>query len=273
MTTLVNGSEKTQVSVNDRGLMYGQCVFETIVVNKGKPCLLDLHLERLAKGAKCLGIDFDRSVISAEVIDLAQPLTIGIIRVNLTMGEGGRGYQNPVSPTSTRIISQHDYPSYPKAYWHKGIVLGIADIRLSHQPLLAGIKHGNRLEQVIARSQWQDSWQEALLLDVGGNVIEATQSNVFLVKDDSLITPSLEKSGVEGVMRQTVIDVAKQAGIDTSIQAVTLNDIKGADEVFLSNSVIGIWPVKLFEKIEYSSLTLSNKLLKIIEKNEFIPTV
>ena len=253
--------------------MYGQCVFETVVVNKGKPCLLDLHLERLAKGAKCLGIEFDRSVISAEVLDLAQSLTTGIIRVNLTMGEGGRGYQNPVSPTSTRIISQHDYPSYPKAYWHKGIVLGVADIRLSHQPLLAGIKHGNRLEQVIARTQWHDSWHEALLLDIDGNVIEATQSNVFLVKDKSLITPSLEKSGVEGVMRHTVIDVAKQMGIDTSIQTVSIDDIENADEVFLTNSVIGIWPVNHFDKRQYFSLTLSNKLLKIIEKNEFIPTV
>lgn len=271
MTTLVNGCNVDQVSVNDRGLMYGQCVFETIAVNKGKPCLLDAHLDRLCKGAKVIGIGVDRIAVINDVTSLASPLSRGIVRVNLTMGEGGRGYQNPDQPKTTRIVSQHDYPNHDKSYWNDGVTIGLADIRLSKQPSLAGIKHGNRLEQIIARSQWQDSWQEALLLDCDGHVVEATQSNVFLVKEGRLITPSLDTSGVAGVMRQCVINEAKNDGFNVSIQSLNVDDVVQADEVFLTNSVVGIWPVKAFNQTKYNGFKITSKLLKNIINNEFIP--
>jgi len=271
LLTLINGNDSNQVSVFDRGLMYGQCVFETIAVSNGKPCLLEAHLERLVIGANLLSITVDQTLISKEVVQLAKPLARGIIRVNLTMGEGGRGYQNPTQAFSTRIISQHEYPNYSKEYWTDGIELGLATIRLSQQPALAGIKHGNRLEQVIARSEWKNHWQEALILDTDDNVIEGTQSNVFLVRDQCLITPKLNKAGVNGVMRQCIIDWAKAAGFSVLIKTVSLEDIEQADEVFMSNSVIGLWPVKRFIETAYCDLTLTNKVLKYIIKNEFIP--
>ena len=252
--------------------MYGQCVFETIAVSNGKPCLFDLHLERLCKGADVLGIGVDREAITNEVVSLASPLNRAIIRVNLTMGEGGRGYQNPVNQKTTRIISQHDYLDHDKSCWTDGITLGLADIRLSKQPSLAGIKHGNRLEQIMARSQWQKGWQEALLLDVDDRVIEATQSNLFIVNDGHLMTPSLDASGVAGVMRQCVINEAKNEGFDVSIKAVSVDDVMQADEVFLTNSVIGIWPVKQFDQVKYNGFKIASKLLKNIINNEFIPT-
>jgi len=273
LSILVNGSNDVdQVSIHDRGLMYGQCVFETIAVNNGKPCLLDDHLDRLCSGAKVLGIGVDRKAVIRDVLLLASPLSRGVVRVNLTMGEGGRGYQNPDEQKTTRIVSQHDYPSHDKRYWTDGVVLGVVDIRLSRQPSLAGIKHGNRLEQIIARSQWREGWQEALLLDEDDSVIEATQSNVFIVKGGHLITPSLEASGVAGVMRQCVINQAKSDGLDVAIEAINIDDVKQADEVFLTNSVIGIWPVKEFDQVKYNGLRITNKLLKNIIKNEFFPT-
>ena len=188
------------------------------------------------------------------------------------MGEGGRGYQNPVNQKTTRIISQHDYLDHDKSCWTDGITLGLADIRLSKQPSLAGIKHGNRLEQIMARSQWQKGWQEALLLDVDDRVIEATQSNLFIVNDGHLMTPSLDASGVAGVMRQCVINEAKNEGFDVSIKAVSVDDVMQADEVFLTNSVIGIWPVKQFDQVKYNGFKIASKLLKNIINNEFIPT-
>ena len=272
LLTLINGSDANTVSAFDRGLLYGQSVFETVAVSNGKPCLLEPHLARLDKGAKVLGIEVDKALISSEVSQLALGMVCGVIRITLTMGEGGRGYHNPVKPSSTRIVSQYDYPDYPAKYRSDGIKLGVVDFRLSHQPVLAGIKHGNRLEQIIIRSQWQDGWQEALVLDVDGNVIEGTQSNVFIVKDGSLITPKLDKAGIDGVMRQSIIELAKASDISVVVRSVSLDEIKQADEVFMSNSVIGIWPVRAFNQSLYSELIITNKLLKLIIKNEFIPT-
>jgi len=212
--------------------MYGQCVFETIAVQNAKPCLLDLHITRLLKGANVLGIPADGDTIIDEVTQLSSSVELGIVRINLTMGEGGRGYQNPSSPSSTRIITLHEYPTYPKANWQEGIKIGLADIELAEQPLLAGIKHGNRLE-----------------------------------------TPNLDKAGVAGVMRQCVINEAQKSGLETLKQQVRIEDVEQADEVFLTNSVIGIWPVKQFRETRYNSIQVSTNLLKNIIKNEFIPTI
>ena len=253
--------------------MYGQCVFETIAVQNAKPCLLDLHITRLLKGANVLGIPADGDTIIDEVTQLSSSVELGIVRINLTMGEGGRGYQNPSSPSPTRIITLHEYPIYPKANWQEGIKIGLADIELAEQPLLAGIKHGNRLEQIIARNQWLPDWQEALLLDTNKHIIEGTQSNVFLVKNKQLITPNLDKAGVAGVMRHCVINEAQKSGLETLKQQVRIEDVEQADEVFLTNSVIGIWPVKQFRETRYNSIQVSTNLLKNIIKNEFIPTI
>lgn len=252
--------------------MYGQCVFETIAISNGKPCLLDSHLDRLCYGAKVLNIEVDRAVVAGEVLSLATSLDKAIVRVNVTMGEGGRGYQNPSKQKTTRIVSLHDYPAHDKRYWSEGVMLGLAEVRLSKQPSLAGIKHGNRLEQIIARSQWKEDWQEALLLDSDDQVIEATQSNIFLIKNNKLVTPSLDASGVAGVMRQCVINEAKDNGFDVLIKPVSVDEVMRADEVFLTNSVIGIWPVNEFNQMKYNGFNVASKLLKNIINNEFIPT-
>ena len=151
-------------------------------------------------------------------------------------------------------------------------MLGLAEVRLSKQPSLAGIKHGNRLEQIIARSQWKEGWQEALLLDSDDQVIEATQSNIFLIKNNKLVTPSLDASGVAGVMRQCVINEAKDNGFDVLIKPMSVDEVMRADEVFLTNSVIGIWPVNEFNQVKYNGFNIASKLLKNIINNEFIPT-
>lgn len=268
-----------QVSALDRGLMYGQCIFETIAINKGQPCLFDAHMLRLERGAKALYIEFERAKILAEVEQLLEQESTmiasrnAVLRINLTMGVGGRGYLNPVNSSATRILSLHDYPVHDEKNWNDGIELGLVDLRLAHQPLLAGIKHGNRLEQVIARSQWQPHWQEALVMDVDGNVIEGTQSNVFVVKKGCLLTPALDQAGVLGVMRDCVINIAKKLNIEVNIAPLSTSDIDDADEVFLTNSLIGLWPVKQYLQTQYFDLTMSNKLLKIIKNNEYIPTV
>ena len=278
MLVLVNGEASSQTSALDRGLLYGQSVFETIAVANSKPCLLGLHLARLSLACNTLDIPIDLEAIKS---DLEQVLVRikgdsslnnrAVIRLTLTMGEGGRGYLNPSEPDCTRIVSVHHYPDHPTGNWLDGIKLGVASIRLSHQPALAGIKHGNRLEQIIARSQWQSDWNEALLLDHNDNVIEATQSNVFIVKGNSLYTPCLELAGVAGVMREYIISKQHNLGLKFESVSLSLKELKEADEVFLSNSVIGVWPVKQLGDHSYSCFKTSRTLLKLMIENEVIP--
>ena len=208
--------------MHDRGLLYGQSVFETIAVVNGKACLLDLHIERLERGCKTLGIPLNTDLLLNELLGFIANCSKSVLRVTLTMGMGGRGYLNPEQAESVRILTLHEYPVQPPAHWDCGIELGVAKIRLASQPALAGIKHGNRLEQVIGRSQWQDSWREALLLDQAGNVIEGTQSNVFIVKAGQLLTPSLENAGVAGVMRSFILSNAYKLGLNTEIMSCLL---------------------------------------------------
>jgi len=189
LLVLVNGLVNSQTSALDRGLLYGQSVFETIAVSDNKLCLIELHLARLSLGCERLGIPFHSDQIHSDLERALQWIstnsavnTKAVIRITLSMGEGGRGYLNPETSMGNRVVSVHPYPEHPSSHWLNGVTIGVADIRLAHQPALAGLKHGNRLEQVIARSQWQADWHEALLLDLDNKVIEATQSNVFMVK-------------------------------------------------------------------------------------------
>ena len=271
----LNGKATDQISLSDRGLLYGQTLFETIPVCHQQPLLLERHLNRLAKGCKALSIDLDFEQLQIEINEFCQALTANklVLRITLSMGEGGRGYANPETPHSQRILSIHAFPKHPKTHWREGIKLGVAEIKLACQPALAGIKHGNRLEQVIARSQWHDDWQEALLLDQQDFVIEGTQSNLFVRHGNAVLTPDLSTSGVAGIMREQVLELADNIGVPTKIMSLSLADIEAADEVFLSNSVIGLWPVREFQKQTFSDFSISHQLLELLEENGAIPTL
>jgi 4-amino-4-deoxychorismate lyase len=160
----------------------------------------------------------------------------------------------------------------PKENWLDGIHLGMVTIRLAQQPALAGIKHSNRLEQVIARSQWKDGWGEAILLDDMDSVIEGTQSNLFVLKNGMLRTPDLSACGVVGVMRDYILANASRIGVATQIGRLTVADLEAADAILMCNSLIGIWPVKRFYGQEYENFKLSHKLLGLLRDDGVIPT-
>jgi len=233
------------------------------------------HLRRLEIGSRAIGIPYDDN-LRETIQEEAQSVTTGqnkaVLRVSLSMSEGGRGYLNPNAPNATRILSLHPYPEHPPENWQEGILLGMASIRLASQPALAGIKHGNRLEQIIARNQWLEGWQEALICDQNDYVVEATHSNVFIVCDGVLKTPDLSNCGVAGVMRGWVIETADTIGVKTLIVPLSGADIEAADEVFVTNSLIGLWPVKQFLNSVYEKPILANKLLNLMLKNEVIPS-
>ena len=267
----INGKLNSQAPSLDRGLLYGHTVFETIAIVDSTPRLLPAHLERLKNGALRLGIPLDDKLLASELDEFCSPMTQSCLRITLSIGSGGRGYQTPSEPQALRILSEHEYPNYPNSHREIGITLGVSDIRLSHQPLLAGIKHGNRLEQVIARQNWQQDWHEALLLDYQDNVIEANSANVFIVKNKQLFTPKLDQCGVDGVMRSYVIAMASELGFKTEAVSLSLQDILDADEVFLTNSLIGIWPVANCQDQEFNNNKIAQALLNRLIIDEVIP--
>ncbi|MEM8501423.1 MAG: aminodeoxychorismate lyase [Pseudomonadota bacterium] len=275
VTASINGRAADQISIQDRGLLYGQTLFETIAVVDQQPLLLGPHLQRLQSGCDALQIGLDSDLLTKEVTEFCQQQDAEkwVLRVTLSMGVGGRGYKNPDAPEPVRILSRHSYPDHPSELWEQGITLGLVDVRLARQPLLAGIKHGNRLEQIIARSQWQSGWHEALVRDDQDHVIEGTQSNLFIRNGEQISTPDLRNCGVAGVMREQVLQIANKIGASTRIVSLSSADIIAADEVFLSNSLVGVWPVKTFMDRQYDDFNACHKLLKLLQEDGSVPTI
>jgi 4-amino-4-deoxychorismate lyase len=252
MTILVNGHETEQLSTSDRGLQYGDGLFESIAVLDGRPLLWERHITRLTEGCRRLGIPVpDRATLYREIDQVAGRETRAVAKVIVTRGDSGRGYRSRAGTTPTRIVRDNPWTDYPAANARTGVELRWCQTRLSRQPALAGLKHLNRLEQVLARAEWQDEHAEGLMCDTDGLVIEGTMSNLFLVHDDILTTPDLSQSGIAGVMRAEVLAQATKHGIASRISPVTVAMVENAEELFLTNSLIGIWPVKRLEMTHY----------------------
>ena len=148
-----------------------------------------------------------------------------------------------------RVILLFDHPAYPPRYRKEGIQVRICETPVSVNSTLAGIKHLNRLDNVLARNEWLNSdVQEGIMLDEQGSIIEGTMTNVFLVSDHALITPSLERAGVAGVMRAYLLNMAKKNKVTTRIsEGIGIQQLYDAQEVFVCNSILGVWPVVKLE--------------------------
>lgn len=243
---LLNGEPAHCIDPADRGLQYGDGLFETLEVRRGRPLFLDRHLRRLALGCRRLMIPMpDADLLEAEALSLAAGKEAAVLKLIVTRGSGGRGYRQPDVIQPTRLFSLHPYPDYPSHYQAEGIVVDFCLQRLSCNPTLAGIKHLNRLEQVLARAEWaDDSRQEGLMLDSLDRVVEGTMSNLFIVKNGALLTPSLADCGVAGIVREWILTFASAEGISSVEADITVDEVLAADEAFVTNSVIGIWPVR-----------------------------
>lgn len=245
MISWVDGQPLTQLSLTDRGLAYGDGLFETIRVSAGTPMLLERHLQRLQEGCSRLQLSVDPQQLRSELLAFSSALGEGIAKLILTRGDGERGYAFVVDSPVRRLLLASPQPSYPADHAQSGIELYACQTRLSEQPLLAGMKHLNRLEQVLARNEWQDPrYAEGLMLDRSGRLVEGVFSNLFLVLDGELCTPDLQRCGVAGVMRAELIEQARAHGMRVRIADFDLDDLHRAQEVFLCNSLYGVWPVR-----------------------------
>lgn len=247
----INGEPCSQLSAQDRGLLYGDGLWETLPVTAGQPQLLQAHMKRLQTGLDALAIRADSGAIAQQARDLAQPYTSAVMKIMVTRGIGQRGYNPTTATTPTLIIDINEREPLTAAA-HKqqqhGIQVGICQhTRLGAQPLLAGFKHLNRLEQVLARAEMHDEWQEALVQDYAGNIIEGTMSNVFfLLPDTTWVTPDLSQCGIAGVMREQVLAAFHVMHIRCAVRNVSLEEAQRATGLFMCNSLVGIWPVCKF---------------------------
>ena len=243
---IVNGAIADTIPVMDRGLMYGDGVFRTMLVRNGRPVLWPRHYAKLA--ADCTALDIlcpASSVLEEEMSDLVRQDPDCVLKIVVSRGEGGRGYGAPSSTQPSRVMVTSPMPEYPASYATDGVRLHVCEIRMCHQPRLAGIKHLNRLENVLARMEWSTGdTPEGIMLDADGNVIEGTMSNLFMRKENHLITPDLSQCGVAGLQRERILAAAPKLGLAVEVKKFTLRDLLDADEVLVCNSVIGLWPVR-----------------------------
>ncbi len=246
MTTLVNGQPGSQISLSDRGFSYGDGVFETVLVEAGKTLLLARHLGRMKRGLKCLGIDIDQAFtdcLAAEIEQLAQGGGRRFIKLIVTRGQGGRGYKAAQDLQPTRVVMSGPATDYPQQWYQQGSELFLCRTRLGLNPQLAGIKHLNRLEQVLARREWHDQYPEGLVCDINDQLIEGTMSNLFLISGKRLLTAKLDQCGVAGIVRSVIIDWAQKNNVEVLQQRLRLDDLLAADGAFLTNTGFGVLPI------------------------------
>ena len=269
ISMLVNGAATDVIAVADRGVQYGDGLFETIKITAGAAEFWDRHLARLAFGCGRLAIPApDNGLLRREAMQLCEGAANGVLKIIVTRGQGGRGYCPPEPVTPSRIVALYPAPDHPESWAREGVRLHICETRLADQPRLAGLKHLNRLEQILARSEWSDAdTAEGLMCDYSDAVIEGTMSNLFLVRNGALHTPDLTRCGVAGIMRAVILEIARNLGFEIEVRRIERSDLDEADEVFVTNSVIGIWPVRAIEnrKLRPGSVTaeLSEAVLRL----------
>ena len=262
MRTWVNGIENGQISVHDRGLQFGDGVFETMRMIDGRVAFWPEHLSRLQSGCEQLGISLKNSQIEKQLTMIKREFVRGAVKLIVTRGESLRGYKVNNSKQANLIWLCSDLPEYPLQYYSEGVDICFCETTVSCHPKLAGLKHLNRLENVLARMEWQDEYQEGLMLDEQSHIVEGTMSNVFFINDDVLTTPDISCCGVAGVMRKMLLDIAIGEGIKIEVKKVPLFDVEFFDSILLTNSLIGAWPVKNINTQRYKISPLAQHLVE-----------
>ncbi len=245
---LVNGLPAETLALSDRAFQFGDGVFRTMRLQDGKLAFWQRHYRKLSNDCAALNIQVPaESVLLEDIRYLLQHVAISsaTIKLVVTRGESSRGYAFPQDIRPNRIVQCTPLPGYADELYRKGAMVRLCQMRASWQPALAGIKHLNRLENVLARMEWDDpAIVDGIMLDHEECVVEGVMSNLLFGRDGYLWTPLLDICGVAGVMREVVIDAARHLGWYVHEQKLTLSDLYAAEQVWLSNSLMGLMPVR-----------------------------
>jgi 4-amino-4-deoxychorismate lyase len=242
MNMWINGRERAKIDIRDRGLQYGDGVFETMRIRRGRVRLLEYHLDRLFAGCGRLGISAPvRPALRRELERAATLRREGVLKLIVTRGVGPRGYRPAGDERCTRILSLHPLPKGVLTHAGPPARVRVCSTTLGLSPQLAGLKTLNRLESVMARAEWRDAriW-EGLMQDADENIVCGTMSNLFLRRGRSLLTPVLDRCGVAGVMRRWVLQTAQQLDLRATERPIRWRDFRRAEEVFMTNALVGV---------------------------------
>lgn len=239
----------------DRGLAYGDGLFETLRVIAGRAPLADWHWQRLATGAKRLGLPCAKAHWDAGLARLLAQHAgqNGIIKLIFTAGTGGRGYARPAAVTPAWHWQWHEWQARPDHLYQQGMALALSDVRLAHQPALAGMKHLNRLEQVLARAAMPTKVDEVLLCDALGRPQSLSCMNLYARFGQTLWTPSPASGGVAGVVQRLLLETwLPESDLVLSHKPCSLSQLAHADEVFASNALAGVLPIRKLGVLAWS---------------------
>lgn len=269
---LVNGVPGNVLGTADRGLQFGDGVFETMRIVNSRPVLADLHWQRLQHGLNALGISLDISVAQAQLQTLldhaaAEDLCEGVAKLIVTRGNSARGFAAAQSSEPNIVCRWQSLASNTNASYRDGIELQPSAIRLPDRPHLAGAKHLNCLEYVLARAALAGKANcDALMLDGRGNIIEASSSNLFLLCDGQLLTPELDRCGIAGTMRRWIMQsLAPELGLSCMEKILPASALGAAQEVFICNSVQGVVPIVVCNEYQWSPGSVSRSIQQRVE--------
>lgn len=271
---LVNGSFEQAVSPLDRGFAYGDGVFRTLRIKDGLPVGWPFHYQKLVADCAAIGIVCPSADLLMSDFQQLFPITefaegeTKVAKIIITRGEGERGYAPPAVTVPTRVLIKSAMPRYAESNFTKGVTLHVCKTRLAVQPELAGVKHLNRLENVIARMEWrEDNIFDGLLLDQHGHVIECTMSNIFARFGKQLYTPDLSQSGVAGITRQRILGLAGVLNLSMHIEKFGLERLLLADEIIVCNSLYGAFQVHAIGNTAWQQQQLASTIRNILKND------
>ena len=252
----------TPISSSDRAFNYGDGVFTTLLVNEHQVELLPYHISRLEHDAAAIKLNIDTHTLEAAIAeqvkaikntsaDTASPKYV--LKIHVSGGQAGRGYARSEDSEALIRFSQHPYPSHYDSLANKGVSVICAQTRLAIQPLLAGVKHMNRLEQVLVKHEVDEAGvNDAIVCDTQDNVIEASAGNVFFYFNEQWYTPSLKGSGVNGVVRQYLIDSLLNDNCALHVGEYDLSYLQNASAIVITNALMGVMPVQQIRMPDFS---------------------
>lgn len=251
----INGKQQTHLPASDRAVQFGDGCFTTARIRHGQIEWLTQHLQRLQQSTARLCIaDIPWPVLEDEMRTAATECADGVMKVIISRGDGGRGYSSVGCQQPSRIIMTSEYPQHYHRLREQGAYLTSSSIRLSLRHVLAGIKHLNRLEQVLIRREIDQSGaDEALVLDTEGRLVECCAANLFWRKGQQLFTPGVDQAGVNGIMRQQILQLATEHGLQCHEVYVPPSVLQDAEEVFICNALMPVLTVRQIDDWHFHS--------------------
>lgn len=255
---LLNGKAVAPDCFADRACQYGDGLFETLTVLDSVACQLHRHLARLFRGCDRLQLPLPDEVrLLEEIEQITSGCEKGVLKIILSAGESGRGYARPSPCRPTRILKLTGWPQSSLYNSARDLEVMRCKTPLGSQPLLAGIKHLNRLEQVLARNELTEAFDEGLMFDAEGRPVSGIMSNLYLHSDQHWLIPAIDQAGIAGIVREIFLEQAAEQGVSYEVRPVSDSELLAADSLYMSNSLLGMRQIQRLDDHRFAAQSLA----------------